>query len=128
MADLLEQGAAWLEEMRLKHASRPVTYVRGAASVEVQATVGRTVFELRDEFGLVEKTETRDFLVRTAELVLGGEQTLPRRGDQVREAQGDKVFVYEVMAPGKEPEWRWSDFYRRTLRIHTKQVGTEEAP
>jgi hypothetical protein len=43
MADLLERGSRWLEDQRTKHCTRDVTYVRGAASVLVRATVGRTV-------------------------------------------------------------------------------------
>ena len=35
--------------------------------------------------------------------------------------------LYEVMAPGSEPHFQFSDPYRRTLRIHTKQVDVEEA-
>ncbi len=68
-----------------------------------------------------------DFLVRTEDLVLAEELTLPERGDRVREVGGGKVFVYEVMAPGKEPHFRYSDPYRKTLRIHTKQVDVEDA-
>jgi len=105
--------------------AQPVTYCRGGQSVEVQATVGRTVFEIADTYGLVERSESRDFLVTAADLVLAGQAVLPERGDQVREAQGDKVYVYEVMAPGKEPHYRFSDVYRRTLRIHTRQVVVE---
>ena len=37
--------------------------------------------------------------------------------------QGDKTFEYEVLAPGKEPCLRYSDPFRKTLRIHTKQVS-----
>ena len=40
-------------------------------------------------------------------------------------AQGGKAFVYKVMAPGKEPAWRWSDVFRKVLRVHAKQVGVE---
>ena len=123
MADLLEQGAAWLEGMRKAHASRSVTYTRGAESVEVQATVGRTLFEVTDDYGIVERTESRDFLILAADLVLGGAAVLPERGDRIRETQDAKTYVYEVMAPGKEPHWRFSDAYRRTLRIHTKHVA-----
>jgi hypothetical protein len=47
-------------------------------------------------------------------------------GERHGEADGDQVFVYEVLAPGGEPPWRYSDPYRRTLRIHTKHVGTEQ--
>jgi len=104
-----------------------VTYQRGEDAVEVHAAIGRTVFEIDDGFGLIEKVESRDYLVPAAELVLEGSQVLPERGDRIRETQDSKVFVYEVMAPGKEPHFRFSDAYRRTLRIHTKHVDTEDA-
>jgi len=126
MPDLLKSASAWLEGKRHEHMSVPVTYSRGDASVELMATVGRTVFEVRDDYGVLEKTESRDYLVRAEDLVPDGVQVLPERGDEIREANGGKVFVYEVMAPGKEPHWRYSDPYRQTLRIHTKFTGTEE--
>jgi hypothetical protein len=59
--------------------------------------------------------------------VLQGNPILPSRGDIIRETDGDSVYIYEVMAPGSEPAWRWSDDYRTTLRIHTKYVGRESA-
>jgi len=123
--DVLETASNWLEDQRTEHASRTVTYERGADSVEVSASIGRTIFDVGNGFGLVERTESRDYLVLTDDLVLGGGGTLPERGDRVRETQGTAVFVYEVMAPGKEPHWRYSDPYRKTLRIHTKHVATE---
>ena len=125
MADLLEQASAWLDRMRTRHMARPVTYCRGEQSVEVQATVGRTVFDTADAYGVVERSESRDFLVTAADLVLDGQAVLPERGDRIREAQDGKTYVYEVMAPGKEPHYRFSDVYRRTLRIHTRQVAVE---
>ena len=126
--DLLRRGLEWLERERAKHASQKVRYRRGAEEAEVRATIGKTLFEIQNDYGVAERTETRDFLVLARELVLGGAVTTPRRGDQVRELQGSQVFIYEVMAPGKEPEWRYSDLYRHTLRIHTRQVGVEDAP
>ena len=33
--------------------------------------------------------------------------------------------TYEVMAPGGEPVWRWSDPYHQVYRIHTKCVSEE---
>ena len=125
MADLLEQGSTWLEEQRVQHMSQSVTYHRGVDSVAVQATIGRTVFEVDDGTGILEKIESRDFLIQTTDLVLAGQATLPQRGDRIKETQGDKVYVYEVLAPGKEPHYRFSDPYRKTLRIHTKLVDTE---
>lgn len=125
MADLLEWASNWLEDKRTEHATRTVTYQRGANTVDVSASIGRTIFEVDNGFGIVERIESRDYLVLSADLVLAGSPTLPERGDRVREAQGTTTFVYEVMAPGKEPHWRYSDPYRKTLRIHTKHVATE---
>ncbi|MBM3983780.1 MAG: hypothetical protein FJ304_26640 [Planctomycetes bacterium] len=124
MPDLLKFGSDWLADMLKEHASRPVVYRRGAVEVTVQATIGRTLLKLDDGYGGVRMEWTdRDFLIHVADL--GAVIVLPERGDTIREAQGDKTFVYEVMAPGKEPAWRWSDVYRKVLRIHTKQVGVE---
>ena len=127
MADLLEQGAAFLDDRRHTHLTRTVAYQRGADSVDLAATIGRTVFEQADESGFIRKVESRDFLVRRADLVLGGAETLPKAGDRVREADGGLTQIYEVMAPGGEPPSRFSDPYRKVLRIHSKHVATEGA-
>ncbi|NLE57922.1 MAG: hypothetical protein GX616_06145 [Planctomycetes bacterium] len=125
MGDLLERGSAWLDDQRTRHLTRLVQYQRGGESVEIAATVGRTVFEQSDDYGIIHRTESRDYLVLATDLLLASVQTLPKAGDRIRETDGDKVFVYEVMAPGGEPAYRFSDPYRRTLRIHTKQVAEE---
>jgi hypothetical protein len=126
MTDILAQASEWLEGKRHALRSTSINYVRGGASVAVLATIGKTVFEQRDSYGMIEKTESRDYLIRTVDLVLSGLATLPERGDRIRETVGDVVFVYEVMAPGDEPHYRYSDLYRKTVRVHTKHVDTEE--
>ncbi len=125
MGDLLDRGSAFLEEQRHRHMSRTVVYKRGAEAKELQATIGKTEFEQADEAGLIHRTESRDFLIRAVDLDLGAGPILPRAGDQVRETVGATLFVYEVNAPGGQPPFRYSDPYRRTLRIHTKHIGTE---
>lgn len=129
MADLIQNGLAWLDEQRHAHLTQPVLYVRDDESashtVALQATIGRTEFEQVDELGMVRKLQSRDFLIRAADLVLDGVTTVPRSGDRVRETVGAQTFVYEMMAPGGEPPWRYSDPYRRALRVHTKHVATE---
>ena len=125
MADLLQQGAAWLEGMRHKHASRPVTYRRGAASVALSATVGRSVFQVATAEGLVETVERRDYLIRAADLVLDGALTTPAVGDRITEIVGGRVEVYAVMGAGSEKHFRPSDPDALTLRVHTAHVATE---
>jgi hypothetical protein len=123
VTDLLRKSSDWLEDQRTRHAASTVTYVRGSQSVDLLATVGKTTFELDDGYGVLVRHESRDFLVLAADLVLGGATVIPDRGDRIRETQGDTTFVYEVSAPGKEPCWRYSDAFRKTLRIHTKQIA-----
>ena len=104
-----------------------MVYHRGALSVEVSATIGQTTFEQADEFGGIQRLESRDYLIRTADLMLDTELVLPAPGDRIHETSGASLFVYEVMAPGGEPPFRYSDPYRKALRIHTKHVATEAA-
>jgi hypothetical protein len=125
VADLLEQGAAWLATQRQRHTARPVTYVRDAATVELLATPGRTTFEQVSEFGVVTRIEAHDWLIAAADLVLDGQCVLPQAGDRIRESANGQVQVYEVLAPGGEPPYRYSEVSRHTLRIHTKRVDTE---
>jgi hypothetical protein len=132
VADLLAQSSAWLEAQRTRHMTRMVTYQRGVApsqlNAEVSATIGQTIFQIDDGAGALLRVESRDYLILAADLVLGGSPVLPQRGDRIRETDGPTTYIYEVMAPGEEPHWRYSDAYRRTLRIHTKQIDTEETP
>jgi hypothetical protein len=121
MDNMLKNGMSWLESQREKYVSTLVTYKRGTASAEVPATIGKTLFRIEDEYGRVVRYESRDFLITAEKLVLNGTVVLPERGDEII----DDGFVYEVMAPANEPEWRYSDAFRKTLRIHTKNTGKE---
>jgi len=117
MTDLLSQGAAWLEAQRTKHLTREVTYVRGNDQATVPATIGRTRFETDDGTAVRVEYTDRDFLIRAADLVLAGQLTDPERGDLIREEGRE----FEVL------DWRYSDPYRLTLRVTTKDVGITEA-
>lgn len=122
MPDLIADGAVWLADQRKTHLAREIEYVTGATSVTVQATIGRTDFELVGEGGIMERTESRDFIVATGDLTAA-----PSRGDQIRETVGPTVYVFEVMAPvASAPPWRWADAARTAYRIHTRLVGTEQ--
>ena len=127
MSDLLNSGSEWLGVTMRAHAAASVTYTRGSGSYALEAegvaaTIGRTVFEVTDDYGLLTRVESRDYLIDAAELEAFGE---PQRGDQIRETLGGAVQVFEVMAPSGEDHFRYSDAYRRTYRIHTKRVGAE---
>jgi len=126
MPDLLQVGQAWLTDQLNTHVAKEVAYRRGVDETVVRATIGRTLLKLDDGYGGVRMVWTdRDYLIPAADLMLGGNPALPQRGDVVREGAGSQTHVYEVLAPGDEPPWRWADPHRQMLRIHTKLIATE---
>jgi len=119
VGDLLRQGGQWLEQQRTAHCSSQVTYRREAAELQVDATFGRTEYDVEDEHGLRVGAQVTDFLILAE--VFSPLFDEPQAGDQI---VADGV-VYEVMNLAGQGHWRWSDPYRTTMRIHTKEVGTE---
>jgi len=123
MIDVLQDGLTWLRDQLKANASQEVIYRRGAEEVTLKAVVGRTLLKLDDGYGGVRMEWTdRDFLIAAEDLILGGQRVLPKRGDRILETHDGKTLVFEVLAPGNEPEWRWSDPHRTLLRIHTKLI------
>lgn len=125
MGDLLSTAGDWLEGQRKSHLSGQVAYCRGEEEIAVAATVGRSAFTVERGHGIYERVESRDYLIAAADLIIDGQQTEPQRGDQIKETHGEQTLTYEVLAPGDMPPWRYSDPYRRTLRIHTKHVAAD---
>ena len=117
MADLLQQGSDWLEQMRTQHCSSQVEYRRDAQVAGVNATFGKTDYEVADDYGLKIGASICDFLILAGDLGLE-----PEVGDVIA-ASGRK---YEVLDFGSDGCWRWSDPYRTTMRIHTKDIGSDD--
>ena len=112
--NLLRTAIEWLRGAEFVNLVEPVVYHQpGRAAESVNAIVGRTVFRQTDVGGMFVRTQTRDFLI--------GKTNLDREP-----AAGDTIAydgrTYEVMAPGGEPVWRWSDPYHQVYRIHTKCI------
>ena len=116
MSNLLKRGSDWLEQQRKEHCSSQVEYRRDGQTYDVVATFGKTDLEVADESGLTVQSHVWDFLITAADLNFE-----PEAGDVIA-ANGRK---YEVMDLGSEGCWRWSDPYRVTYRIHTKDVGED---
>ncbi len=116
MVDVLQRGSDWLERMRLAHLSSPAEYRRTSGTVAIRATCGRTAPEFAGDAGPSIGAHGWDFLV--AALELGAP---PEPGDEIV-FQGRRHEVMDI--PG-EGCWRWSDPFRRTYRIHTKDTGSD---
>mgnify|MGYP001176916635 FL=1 len=124
--DLIRVGLSLLTQTLKATASQPVTYVRGLDSVDVRATFGRKLLKLDDGAGGIRMEWTdMDFLIPSADLVIGGESITPQRGDRVFMLAGENVQEFEVMPFGSDPAWIWSDPHQSMFRIHAKHIGSE---
>lgn len=127
--DVMERGMAWLTDQLQAHVAQPIIYARGNEVIEFCATFGRKLFQLQDiDGGIRMQWSDRDFIFPATSLDFGGGPVLPRRGDTVTVDLGDGTgIVYEVAAPGGEQPYRWSDPFKKSLRVHAKQVETINA-
>ena len=119
--NIFEDLADMVNDTMSEFGAATVVYTRGGESLSVAATVGRTVFRQDSDMGSV-RIETRDYIISAALLILGGGQTVPQRGDRITQTVDGTARTYEVLAPGGEPPWRWSDPHHRRVRIHTKEI------
>ena len=74
---LLENAAEWLESQRIRELSVPIVYQRrDGETLNIPATLVRTLFRAENEYGVTIRTETRDFLIAAEDL-----PDDPERGD-----------------------------------------------
>jgi hypothetical protein len=118
MANILQDGAAWLSGQLQDHAAIAIVYSRGSATVAINATVGRTEFAVTDGTGMELRYESRDYLFPAASLILSGAAALPTEGDRITETVGGAV--YDVLAPSGSQVYRYVDEFRLSFRVHTK--------
>jgi hypothetical protein len=119
--DLLERGMAWLAGQLKKHASQPVIYRRGAASLAIQAVVGRRQLVQVEEGGFQTSWHATDFLFPSKDLDFGAGPVEPETGDTITVSLGGHLVTCEVMDEAGGKHFEYTDPIRRMLRIHTKQ-------
>jgi hypothetical protein len=122
MADMLSAGAAWMADQLAASASLTVAYKRGANSSQFLATIGKSVFESSGQNGVTEQWESRDYIVKTADLPYGQ----PQRGDLIVEDIGGVSVFYEVAAPRGVPLFHYGDAFQNLVRVHTKQSDRDQ--
>jgi len=122
MADMLSAGAAWLADQFAASASLTVAYKRGANSSQFVATIGKSMFESSGQNGVTEQWESRDYIVKTADLPYGE----PLRGDMIVEDIGGVSVFYEVTAPRGVPLFHYGDAFQQLVRVHTKRADKDQ--
>lgn len=95
-------------------AGEPVTFVRGSFSTSLNAVVGQSTFDENGDGQVLIKAV--DFIVKSSDLTVDGEQAVPRRGDYFLLGTGE---IFDVMRGRDGAAWMWSDGRQTQMRIHT---------
>lgn len=117
MPDMLADGAAFLAARLKASASRTVTYVRNDTAIDVLATIGRSAFESANTSGVLERWESRDYLIADADTPFGE----PAVGDKIVETINGVAVTYLVSTPRGVPLFHYADAFRLIVRVHTTQ-------
>jgi len=123
MANLLQTGSTWLNQQREAHMSTTVTYCRGLATATMTATQAATETNVVDDSGVEVRGQVDDWIISVAEMILHDSPAYPQEGDEIRETNGNLEFVFAVTKGPDGKEWRYTDAYRQTMRIHTKRTA-----
>ena len=97
-----------------------IKYSRGDRNISLTAVPSETDFLQTTGDGYMESIESRDFMFPASQLNLGGEMVLPERGDTITETVNGVEHTYPVTNPGGARYYKYSDPYRKILRVHTK--------
>ena len=123
---MLQTAAVWLAGRRKTYVTMSVTYARGSQSVSLSATPGRSTTVTNPD-GVEVKISDRDWILTSADLILGDSLTTPQIGDVIEETADGQVYTWTVLPPDGDKEWRYCDSHRHSLRVHCKLTGVADA-
>ena len=118
MADLLHNGLEWLSAQQKQFVGQGITYSRGLLAAALTATLGKTTYQVVDEYGFTVQAEVTDFVVDAVDLVLDEDLVMPQSGDRIE--YNDET--YEVAPLSGQGCYRRCDPYGQRVRIHTKRI------
>ena len=124
-ANLMEAGTAWMLGELKDHASEAVDYERdGDKLVGVKAVVAETMARTLSADAIEIQLRGADFLILVADLVLPVAGAIkPAVGDTVTRTVEGETIVFEVLPVLDEKEYRESDRFGLSFRIHTKELS-----
>ncbi len=118
MTTLLERGMTMVARVLPEAAGGDIVYERGANSVTITATFGRSEFVEETTDGTRISHTDRDFVFPAASLVLGGLAVTPQKGDRI--TVGGEVF--QVLPMDGKQCYRQSDPQGTMIRVFAKRI------
>jgi hypothetical protein len=117
MPDFLKNASAWLDATLAESDGETVRYARGIPHVDLTAVPGQTPVGF-DLGSVLQTWQTQDFLFATTDLILSGHASPPEVGDEITYDDN----VYRVCNATDGRCYRFTDTYRQTMRVHTKEA------
>lgn len=102
-----------------------VIYRRGSETVEIPVVFGQHRGSAEVSPGAVIDAERIDFIIRAANLMLGGERVLPQDGDEIDVTIGGTLVRYSVAPSEGDPCFRACDPLGTALRVKAQRQATE---
>ena len=116
LADTIAQNFKLLQNT----AGVQITYARGDVNITLTAIPSDTEFVSATGDGYMETVEARDFVFPASDLTIGGQPVLPDRGDTITETVNGQQQTYPVTNAGSGRFFKYSDPFRKIIRVHTK--------
>jgi len=119
---ILEKGAAFLSEKRHSDMSVDISYIRpNETPISIKATPGRAGGQDTELSGYTIDAERVDWIIRVQDLVIGGNATEPREGDQIGLVAGGVTMLYEINRDDSEKAFIYCDEFKLDYRVHSIQ-------
>jgi hypothetical protein len=115
MTTPLENAASALWSALQPAAGESVAYSQGGTTVTATALPGSSPIVAETLDGTIRTDKSQDFVFKSADL-LG---LVPQRGDTI--TWGNRVF--EVIQPGGDRQYYFSDPYQYMIRVHCKEIS-----
>jgi hypothetical protein len=90
--------------------------VEGVNLLNLDVVWNETEFEVERDNEAYARYEHREFLFKYTDLQFSSQQTLPQRGDVIKEDIGDKIYTWVVL-PNAEGEFYTEALDRNLLRV-----------
>ncbi len=124
MPILLSRSSAWLTRTQRANTSDLMTYARaGCGVIALPIMRQKANSEVQDADGNLVGTSDQDFTFAAADLVIGGQQSLPMRRDRITVGNPSTGPVYEVLDLAGVGPFKFCDGFHNTVRVHTKFIG-----
>lgn len=122
-----ERGMQRWADRLIANAGVTVTYHRGEASLVLKAIPGSTSFDAASSDGFWSTAHEDDFIVRSADLVIGGAVIRPAAGDWAERVYASQKVTYLVRPLEDDRCYRELPPSAVLLRIHTRVSKREAA-